>query len=98
MEKIIRDGKVAVAVSYGYGGGWSTWTDVNPMDARFNKLFLHGEHGKAAELCHKLELGYAGGAKDVEIEWVKEGTEFVITEYDGNEDIMFKENSDWHKA
>lgn len=25
MEKVIRDGKVAVLYSPGYGAGWSTW-------------------------------------------------------------------------
>ena len=43
MEKIVRDGMVAVAVSYGYGAGWSTWNDIDPMDARFNQLFLDGK-------------------------------------------------------
>ena len=31
MEKIIRDGKVAVAVSYGFGAGWSTWNDIKSI-------------------------------------------------------------------
>ena len=67
MEKIVRDGKVAVAVSYGFGAGWSTWNDVDPMDARFNQLFLDGKVDEAKALCDELELGYAGGAEDVEI-------------------------------
>ena len=25
MEKVIRDGHVAVIISNGYGAGWSTW-------------------------------------------------------------------------
>ena len=25
IEKVVRDGKVAVLVSPGYGAGWSTW-------------------------------------------------------------------------
>lgn len=98
MEKIVRDGKVAVAVSGGFGAGWSTWNDVNPMDARFNQLFLDGAADEAADLCDDLDLGYAGGARDVEIVWVSVGTEFRITEYDGSESIEYKDDISWRKA
>jgi hypothetical protein len=98
MEKIIRDGKVAVAVSRGFGAGWSTWNDVDPMDARFNQLFLDGSSDEAADLCDELDLGYSGGARDVEIEWVPVGTEFIITEYDGSERLETKENFSWRTA
>ena len=98
MEKIVRDGKVAVAVSGDFGAGWSTWCDVDPMDARFNQLFLDGKHQEAADLCAELDLGYAGGARDVEIRWVPVGTEFVITEYDGAESLETKDSFDWRIA
>ena len=26
-EKVVRDGKVAVLISPGFGAGWSTWAD-----------------------------------------------------------------------
>ena len=97
MEKIVRDGKVAVAVSYGFGAGWSTWNDVNPMDARFNQLFLDGKYDEVEALCDELEL-YAGGARDVGIVWVPVGTEFQIVEYDGAESIEYKDNIAWEKA
>lgn len=95
MEKIIRDGKVAVAVSHGFGAGWSTWNDVNPMDARFNQRFLDGKWKEAAELCEKLDLGYAGGAGGVDIIWVPVGTQFQITEYDGAEGLETIERTTW---
>lgn len=98
MEKIVRDGKVAVAVSGGFGAGWSTWNDVNPMDARFNQLFLDGKIDAAKALCEELDLGYAGGAVDVEIEWVPVGTRFVIFEYDGSEGLMALDSFDWLTA
>ena len=98
MEKIVRDGKVAVAVSRGFGAGWSTWNDVDPMDARFNQLFLDGAADEAADLCDELDLGYAGGAGDVEIVWVPVGTEFQITEYDGAESIEYKDDIAWMMA
>lgn len=96
MEKIVRDGMVAVAVSGGFGAGWSTWNDVDPRDARFNQLFLDGKHQKAADLCARLNLGYVNGARDVEIEWVPEGTKFRIDEYDGSESLVTED--DWMTA
>ena len=98
MEKIVRDGSVAVAVSYGFGAGWSTWCDVNPMDARFNQLFLDDKHDEVAALCDQLDLGYAGGARDVEIVWLPAGTEFRITEYDGAEGLELKDEIKWEAA
>lgn len=32
MDKVIVDGKVAVLVSGGYGGGWSTWMVGDTLD------------------------------------------------------------------
>lgn len=98
VEKIIRDGMVAVAVSGGYGAGWSTWTDIDPMDARFNTLFLEGKNQEAADLCDELDMGYNGGAVDVRIEWVPVGTKFRIDEYDGNESLMALDDYTWLEA
>ena len=98
MEKIVRDGKVAVAVSSGFGAGWSTWASVDPMDARFNELFLDGKHKEAGALCDELHLGYSGGARDVEIVWVPVGTKFRITEYDGSESIEYQDEISWSEA
>jgi hypothetical protein len=98
MEKIIRDGKVAVAVSGGFGAGWSTWNNIDPMDARFNQLFLDGKVDEVVRICDEEDLGYAGGAMDVEIRWVPVGTELIITEYDGAESLQYKDSFDWHKA
>lgn len=95
MDKIIRDGKVAVAVSGGFGAGWSTWNDINPMDARFNQLFLDGKVDEVVRICDEEELGYAGGAEDVEIEWVPAGTKFIIHEYDGSESLECLEYFNW---
>lgn len=98
MEKLIIDGKVAVAVSYGFGAGWSTWNDIDPMDARFNTLFLNGEIKEIKKICEEEELGYAGGAEDVTIEWIPVGTKFVIEEYDGSESLMEIDDYNWRTA
>lgn len=98
MEKLFKDGKVAVAVSGGYGAGWSTWNDVDPMDARFNKLIEQGKFEEVIALCEELDLGYAGGVDGLGLEWLPEGTEFIIEEYDGSESITIKDNNDWRIA
>jgi hypothetical protein len=98
MEKIVRDGYVAVAVSCGYGAGWSTWADVDPMDARFNQLFLDGKYDEAIRLGEYLDIGYLGGIEGVVIEWVPEGTRFIIEDYDGAESIQTPDGTGWLEA
>ena len=98
MEKIVRDGKVAVAVSGGFGAGWSTWNDIDPMDARFNQLFLDGQVDEVVRICDDENLGYAGGARDVEIAWLPVGTMFRVHEYDGSESLETKDSFDWRIA
>ena len=103
MEKIIKDGKVAVAVSFGFGCGWSSeiGADINPMDARFNKLFIEGKHDEVVKICEEENICCAEGAKDVEIVWIEEGADFVITADDqdnGNEDIIIKGDKGWYTA
>ena len=98
IEKLTKHGMVAVAVSSGYGAGWSTWNEVDPTDARFNRLFEEGKWKEAAALCESLELGYTGGAKQVSIKWVPEGTKFVIDEYDGSETLMTIDDYNWRTS
>lgn len=94
MEKVIRNGKVAVLVSGGFGAGWYSWNQ-NHKELLFHpKLVALVEAGKQSEItedwCLK-ELGisdiYCGGAGDLDIEWLYEGTAFQIEEYDGSESI-----------
>ena len=39
MNKVIRDGKVAVVVSPGFGAGWSTWAFRGEEDYRDFMMF-----------------------------------------------------------
>ena len=50
------------------------------------------------KICEDEELGYAGGAEDVEIEWVPVGTKFVISEYDGSESLETIDEFKWLEA
>lgn len=92
MNKIERDGKVAVLVSPGFGAGWSTWNREHRktlcMDAEIVQAVLDKDIDKAVEIA-KQKCGdfYEGGAHDLTVEWVKKGAAFEIDEYDGSESL-----------
>jgi hypothetical protein len=98
MDKVIRDGKVAVLFSPGYGGGWSTWW-CSPEEALFDpemvEAVLAGDRDKAAVIAaRKWPDAYTGGVGQMHVEWVPQGMAFRITEYDGSESVeLYSPNS-----
>jgi len=104
MNKLIRDGQVAVIYSSDYGAGWSTWSPNYPelaFDAGIAQLI---EEQKFDQLETYLALKYPDTHRNrstlesLRIEWLSDGTEFIITDYDGNETIMIKDDIIWMKA
>ena len=106
MTKCIRDGKVAILYSPGFGAGWSTWNGDE-----YREFLLHDE--KLVELVEteqqdKIEeyVGtvYPGeyicvlGADKLRVEWVSLGTQFRIKEYDGSESIVYSRDDYWNVA
>jgi len=89
MEKLYNSrGQVAVAISGGFGAGWSTWNaKVNPMDKRYNQLILDGNIDEAIKLGESEDY-FTGGLRDCKIHWIDKGTKFRIDEYDGSEYII----------
>ncbi len=96
MKKVIKDNKVAVLYSPGFGAGWSTWnTDDDPkvnehliFGEEFVNLVLAGEVEKLKSLAEELYPEfYSGGADDLTVMWIDQGTPFRIREYDGSESI-----------
>jgi hypothetical protein len=92
MEKVIRNGKVAVLVSGGFGAGWYSWNSSHKELLFHPKLVALVEAGKQSEITKEWieqELGlkniYCGGARGLDIEWLNEGTAFEVEEYDGSE-------------
>lgn len=97
MEKsLVIDGQVAVAISPGYGAGWSTWEDVSPLDGRFNALFHESKYDEAEKLCE--QLGIEGIKDDILIVWLPLGVRFTIREYDGHEWIELESDIDFFTA
>jgi len=93
MEKIERDGKIAVLVSPGFGAGWSTWAEQDQrealcMDSEIVQAVIDGDISKAVKIARK-KCGdfYEGGAGDLVVDWVPKGAAFEINEYDGSESL-----------
>ncbi len=98
MEKVIREGKVAVIISQGHGAGWYSWNSEYPQLLFHPKLVEMIEEGKRNEIDEEWverHLGiemYAGGASGLSIEWLPVGTRFMVEEYDGAERILTVDN------
>lgn len=93
MEKIEKDGRVAVLYSPGFGAGWSTLADDDQkealcMDARIVGAFLSGGSAAAVQVAVDMfpDL-YTGGGHQLCVEWVPKGRPFEVEEYDGSESL-----------
>lgn len=99
-EKVIRDGKVAVLVSPGFGAGWSTWNDGECRDLLlFDRRFVEAAEAGVSESAIAATAEevtgrriYCGGWSDIVIEWLPVGTRFLVEEYDGTESLRFVED------
>lgn len=99
-EKLIRDGKVAVIYSPGYGAGWSTWFSGNAEAMVFSPrlaLAILGESGEDRNGVAKELFGgaYSGGLYQAKVHWVPSGQAFQIEEYDGSESIIYYSPEDY---
>ena len=100
MEKLIRDGQVAVLVSPGFGAGWSSWDRTYGEDMIFDPvLAAYIDEGKIDEartyVVMRFPEAYDGGVDDLVVQWVPVGTAFRIHEYDGSESIEIKDKMNW---
>jgi hypothetical protein len=101
MQKLIRDGKVAVLVSPGYGAGWYTWHFKEEL--LYDPSIVQWLETKELEKIRAyLELRYpdeyTGGLEDLVVEWVPVGARFRIEEYDGAESLVLEANQRWKTA
>ena len=99
MEKVIRNNKVAVLISHGFGAGWYSW-NTEHQELLYNpKLVEMVEQNRANEIDDgwlKDNLGikgvYCGGASDLQIHWLPIGTAFEVDEYNGAESLRTLDN------
>ena len=95
MGKLIIDGKVAVLRTNGYGAGWYTWNTEYPdcvFDADIASHVLNDATPAVLKeaATNKWPQGF-WEAKYLTVEWVDEGSCFIIKEFDGCEHLEFVE-------
>ena len=103
MDKVVRDGLVAVVYHPSWGCGWYSWHGraqllfdpkivayIESGDTLGLEKYLEGIRGDDYWISAELE--------ELAIEWIREGTEFTVVEYDGSETIWYKDSVKWIKA
>lgn len=106
--KVIKDDKVAVLYSPGYGAGWYTWNTEYPQIVFDPTLVKMVEENRQMEITDEFVLNllktqynvdttyfYAGGAKDLTVCYLPLNKRFIIEEYDGSEGITMEEEINW---
>ena len=100
--KDVRDGKVAVLIAPSFGGGWSTWSSQYP-ELLFDATVVLAVERKLPftsveeYIRDKYPDAFISSFTydDLVIEWLEEGTEFIVEEYDGAETIKLKYETEW---
>jgi hypothetical protein len=99
VNKLIKDGKVAVLISPGFGAGWSTWNREYPemlFDPGLADLVLKGDQDQILiYVTVKWPNAYLGGLGDLTVAWVDQGQQIKVEEYDGSESIEYRDSNDW---
>ena len=103
MERCVRDGRVAVLVSPGFGAGWFSWHGIEALlfDPAVVELVESGAEASVIEQYCEEVYGsdpYYGGARDLVVQWVPVGARFRIHEYDGSESLVYESEERWFVA
>jgi hypothetical protein len=102
MNKVIRDGKIAVLVSHGFGAGWYSWHSKKEL-LFHPKIVELVEQNKESEITEELCQELLGtdeyictlGVDGLSIHWLPIGTRFIIDEYDGAESLKILDDIDF---
>lgn len=104
-EKVVRDGKVAVLVSPGFGAGWYTWNKEHTwmlFEPKVVELVLNKAPSTEIDSYMEKTYGddyiYTGGTDELIVKWVPEGARFRIHEYDGSESLVLESEEEWVTA
>jgi hypothetical protein len=108
MDKLIKDGMVAVLYSPGFGAGWTTWSgsvsgtsnaEAMMFDRDLAEATLAGDFDKMFAIAKaKWPDEYLGGLDDLTVKWVPVGAQFYIDEYDGSESVVLMDDVQFHTA
>ena len=102
MDKYVKNGKVAILISPGYGSSWSFYEDpALAYDKRIVEYFLTKPTEKEMQK-YLEEIGYGhiwmGGYHQLKIVWVPQETKYRIVEYDGSESLQTPDDLNWEIA
>ncbi|NDD84090.1 hypothetical protein EB118_17585 [bacterium] len=105
MDKVVKDGYVAVVLSAEYGIGWYKGDSRVLFDPEIVYMVLEGRlgeelHAYCKRMCYDVYIPVSRFNKGVnqflDIHWIKEGTDFYVNSYDGLEKI--KIGIEWIRA
>jgi hypothetical protein len=94
---------VYVIYSPHHCAGWYTWHNIIELvfdPEVVNMIEIGASSEEIEDYCreHYNTTGitpYFGGADELKIEWLPEGSIFRIDEYDGAESIVLQDDDDW---
>ena len=106
QDKVVRDGRVAVLISEGFGAGWYTWNLAHPellFLPRVVEMVLNSKSPEDIEAYIDSIYGkdndiYIGGLGGLTVVWVPQGADFQVHEYDGAEQLKLKDQQEWITA
>jgi hypothetical protein len=105
MEKLIKDGNVAVIISTNWGSGWSSWNPQYPQllfEPKIVQMILDDRQEEITQQWLIDNLGlpdvWIPSPDTLKIEWVPQGSRFLIDEYDGSETLILEEDLNLHTA
>lgn len=110
VDKLVKDGQVAVLVSHGYGAGWYSWESDEAMlfdpvlaemlDSSHTTTYTYEAFRERLEVVARSRYpnAYIGGVSGLCVHWVPEGVRFRIEEYDGAESLHLESDYRWITA
>lgn len=104
MEKLVRDGKVAVIIGSGYGENWSTYaTGKSNEEAVFCPRLALAVLGESGETVDEVSRELFPNLREfstprLQVEWVPVGVKFFIIEEDGKETLWREDEISWTTA
>lgn len=109
MERVVKDGKVAVCYSPGFGAGWSSWADDELKETLIfhpaivnmileDKEHLIDEQWLVDNFGEEYKSVCTYGANDLVIEWVPQDSLVRINEYDGYESVEIYDTDNYFMA
>jgi len=98
MNKLVRDGLVAIIVSPGHGAGWYSWHGIEELlfDPSIVAWIESNERDKIEHyLALKYPDEYFGDLEKLSVQWITKDTAFKIDEYDGSESVSVRDQEEW---